>query len=447
MRVHRTVPMLVALGVIVLTGCGGGGSSGSTEDGRAAARSVTAAVDDPTGAKASPQCAAQVRTLRLDAVSSLADVVKAGAAAMRRAHPDLTIDVVADAPDYPSLAGRIGADRAAGRGVDVAVVGLDTLPTAARALGAQPLSPRVLRASYDQHLLGLGTVDGRLLGIPAQVTSLALVYNLDILGKAGVDPATLSTSDGVLAAAEKIRASGQNVQPIELPTGQQLGQWILATLAGSRGTPIQDAAGRPALNTATTRDAAAFLAKAGSYGTQSENPTEALLRFGLRRQTAMIAMDAATLAGALKFIAGRGEQGFRVGASVFPSLPGGSRHPVALGSALSVLATDRCQREMATELVVTVLSPEIVAAGTQASSSIPVDTAAVDQLGTFYATYPQLRPFLALTGSLIRPPAWAGTRGAQEPAALSAQVARILRGENPAQTLAAAQTEAEDLTQ
>lgn len=449
MRICRMVPLVVALGMISLTACGGGSSGsagGGGPAGRSVAASATAAVDSPTGARASVQCAAQVQTLRLAAISTFGDVARAGAAAMRSAHPGLTVDIVADAPDYPSLAEQIRADRAAGRGVDVAIAELDELPRLTRELGAQPLSARSLRASYDQRLLGLGTVGGRLVGIPAQVTSLALVYNQDALAQAGVDPRSLSSTDGVLAAAERIRSAGHGIQAIDLPTGQGRGQWLLAALASSRGTPIQDAAGRPALTTPAAREAAAFLAKAGGYGPQTANATDALLRFGLRRQTAMLAMSVGSLVGALEFVAGSGARGFRVGATPFPTLPGGTDHPVALGSALSVLATDRCQREMATELIVTLLSPDVVAAGARVASTIPVDTAAVGQLDAFYARYPQLRPFLGLAGALVRPPAWGGSRGAQEAAALSAQVARLLGGADPGRTLTAAQAEAEDLT-
>ncbi len=101
---------------------------------------------------------------------------------------------------------------------------------------------------------------------------------------------------------------------------------------------------------------------------------------------------------------------------------------------------------MATELVVSLLSPDVVVASTEALSYIPVDTQAVSQLGSFYDTYPQLKPFLALTGSLVKAPAWGGARGGELPSALSDQVVRIVKGEDPAKTLAAAQAEAVELT-
>ncbi|KEZ38059.1 extracellular solute-binding protein [Frankia sp. CeD] len=449
-RIRRMLPLPVAAAMIILTACGGGGDASPADPAeslRPTARPADAGVDNVAGAKASPACVAQVKTLRMSAVGTLNDVAKSGKAYLEKAHPGLTVDLNTSAPDYTSLVQQISADRSAGRSVDVAVAGFDLLPTFARDLGAQELSPRLLRASYDQRLVGLGQVAGKQIGIPQQVSSLALVYNLDVLQKAGVDPATLGTTDGVIAAADKIKASGQNIQPLDLPTGQQFGQWILNTLASSKGTPIQDANGRPALNTPAAREAAAFLAKAASYGTHSADPTQqGLLRFGIRRQTAMTAVTVASVAGGLKFIAGQGTKGFRAGAVPFPTLPGGTQHPVAGGNALTVLSTDRCQREMATELVVSLLSPDVVAASTEALSYIPVDTQAVSQLGSFYETYPQLKPFNALIPSLVKAPAWSGARGGEVPSAISDQVQRILKGEDPVRALAAAQSQAVELT-
>lgn len=449
-RIRRELPLTLAAAVITLTACSGG-SSGSASPAaslRPTARAATAGVDNVAGAKASPECAAKVKTLRVATVGTLNDVAKSGKAYMEKAHPGLTVELNTTAPDYTSLVRQISADKSAGRTFDVAVAGFDLLPTFARDLGAQPLEPRkLLRATYDQRLLGLGTVNGKQIGIPQQVSTLALVYNLDILQKAGVDPATLTTTDGVIAAADKIKASGQKVQPLDLPTGQQFGQWELNTLASSKGTPIQDAAGRPALTTPAAREAAAFLAKAGTYGPQSADPTaQGLLRFGIRKETAMTAVTVASVAGGMKFVADQGAKGFRGGAIPFPTLPGGTQHPVAGGNALTVLSTDPCQREMATELVVSLLSPDVVVASTESLSYIPVDTEAINRLASFYAAYPSLTAFNALVPSLVKAPVWGGARGGELPTALSDQIVRIETGADPVKTLDAAQTEAEEYT-
>jgi multiple sugar transport system substrate-binding protein len=173
---------------------------------------------------------------------------------------------------------------------------------------------------------------------------------------------------------------------------------------------------------------------------------DGLLRFGVRRETAMTGSSMASLAAGLRFIRGQGEKGFRVGVVAFPTLPGGSRHPVAGGNGLAVLSTDRCQREMATELVVALLSPDVVAASTEAYSYLPVDTIAVSRLAPFYRKFPELAQFNALVPNLVPAPAWGGVRGGELPEKISDQVLRIMTGADPAATLAAAQREAEALT-
>jgi multiple sugar transport system substrate-binding protein len=446
----RRAPSLVLLAVAVtVAACGGGGSGTSpTESLRPTARAASAGVDNVAGATTSPECAAKVKTLRMAVVGTLNDVAKSGKAYMEKAHPGLRVEITSTAPNYVALVQQISADRSAGRGVDVAVAGFDLLPTFADKLGAQELSPRLLRATYDQRFVKLGQVGGRQVGIPQQVSVPVLVYNLDVLQKAGVDPKTLTTTTGVIAAADKIKASGQKVQPIDLPTGQQFGQWFLNTLASSKGTPIQDAAGRPALDTPAAREAAAFLAKVGTYGPQSDDPsTQGLLRMGIRKETAMLGATVASVAGGLRFIRQQGAKGFRAGVVPFPTLPGGSQHPVAGGNALTILSTDTCQRQMATELVVALLSPDVVAASTEALSYLPVDTQAGRQLEPFYREFPELTQFNALAPELVAPPAWRGARGGELPTTISNQVVRIMTGADPAATLAATQRQAETLTQ
>jgi multiple sugar transport system substrate-binding protein len=441
-----SLPVLLTAAVVALAACGGGGGS-SVPDLKPTARVASAGVGGVNGATASPQCAAKVKSLDFYGVSALSDVAKSGKAYMEKAHPGLTVTLNVTAQNYTQLVQQISADKAAGKQVDVAVAGFDYLPVFAKQLGAQELSPSLLRSTYDQRFLKLGQVDGKQVGIPDQVSVPVLAYNADVLAKAGVDPTTLTTTDGVLAAAEKIKAADPGIQPIDLPTGQQFGQWYLDTLANSKGTPIQNADGSPNLNTPAALEGAQFLAKVGGYGPQSDDPsTSGLVRFGLRKQTAMVGATVAAIGGGLKFIQNEGAKGFKVGVVPFPTLPGGTEHPVAGGNALTVLSTDECQKEMATEMIVSLLAPDVVAAGVEAVSYLPVDTAAASELSSFYQQYPQLTQFTALAGALVRAPAWPGARGGEVPQALADGVLHIMQGTDPAKGLADAQAKATQLT-
>lgn len=50
------------------------------------------------------------------------------------------------------------------------------------------------------------TVDGKVYGFPVAVEAWGMAYNVDLLNKAGVDPATLTSQEGYRAAFEKIDA-------------------------------------------------------------------------------------------------------------------------------------------------------------------------------------------------------------------------------------------------
>lgn len=56
--------------------------------------------------------------------------------------------------------------------------------------------------------LGAYVVDGKLYGIPMQLSNVSILYNKDLLAKANVDPASLATWDGFLAAVKQLKAAG-----------------------------------------------------------------------------------------------------------------------------------------------------------------------------------------------------------------------------------------------
>ncbi len=450
-RARKGMVRLLTLAAVVFmaTACGVGGSSGPSVNSslRPTARPATAAVDDVNGARASTQCATKVKTLRMTVSGPLNDTAKSGKAYMEKAHPGLTVEITSTATTYTQIVQQISADASAGRTTDLAVAGFDLLPTFVQQLDAQELAPRLLRASYDQRFTTLGKVGKQLYAVPQQVSVPVLLYNSDMLAKAGVDPKSLADTAGVIAAADKIKSALPSVQPIDLPTGDQFGQWFLNTIAGSKGANIQNAEGRPNFTTDAARAAAGFLAKVGSYGPQSKTPTDALVRFGLSKQTAIAGASINSVVPGLRGLEQQGKGAFPLGVAPIPVLPGGTQHPVAGGNGLVVLATDRCQNEMATELMVSLLAPDVVAAGVEALSYLPVDIEAANRLVPLYQQFPQLVPFNATVDSLVRAPYWTGTRGGEVPAFASDEVQKIMMGADPAATLTELQSQAENLTQ
>jgi multiple sugar transport system substrate-binding protein len=96
--------------------------------------------------------------------------------------------------------------------------------------------------------------------------------------------------------------------------------------------------------------------------------------------------------------------------------------------------------------MVSLLAPDVVAAGVEALSYLPVDMEAANQLVPLYQKFPQLVPFNAAVASLVRAPYWNGPRGGEVATLASDAVQKIMMGADPATTLAEVQRQAEDLT-
>jgi multiple sugar transport system substrate-binding protein len=107
-------------------------------------------------------------------------------------------------------------------------LGLEDLAQAPYNVAA--LRPRFVPYAYDQATNRRGAV----VAVPTDVGPGTLLYRQDILARAGVDPAMLSTWDGYVAAGEKIKAATgahlvahvQQIKDILIRTGLQPGQGL-----------------------------------------------------------------------------------------------------------------------------------------------------------------------------------------------------------------------------
>lgn len=68
------------------------------------------------------------------------------------------------------------------------------------------------RADFEKTVysapLNAYVVDGKLYGVPIQLSEVLLIYNKDLVAKAGVDPASLTTWDGFLEGLKKTKGAG-----------------------------------------------------------------------------------------------------------------------------------------------------------------------------------------------------------------------------------------------
>lgn len=97
----------------------------------------------------------------------------------------------------------------AGNAPDVVLLDNPAVPDAASAgLIAPANDVGIDTTGFDANLAGPGTVKGVTYGVPVGANTLGLYYNKDILDKAGVDPASITSWVSLTAALQKVKAKG-----------------------------------------------------------------------------------------------------------------------------------------------------------------------------------------------------------------------------------------------
>jgi multiple sugar transport system substrate-binding protein len=142
---------------------------------------------------------------------SQGDALKAQIAAFEKANPDITID----------LEGKPSTDIIAGLVANGNAPGVDAVATQFRAsslvqAGALAdlasyfkASPAAFQSQFPKTFIDILTKGGKLLGLPYTTTTAVVYRNLDVLKKAGIDPAQpVKTWADWLAQMQKVKDSG-----------------------------------------------------------------------------------------------------------------------------------------------------------------------------------------------------------------------------------------------
>ncbi|MEP7241515.1 MAG: extracellular solute-binding protein [Devosia sp.] len=145
------------------------------------------------------------------ATGAVGDVVKAQIAAFEKANPDITVD----------LEGKPSTDIIAGLIANANAPGVDVVTTQYRASSLVQAgvladltsyfaaSSPEFQSQFPKSFIDILTKGGKLLGIPYTTTTSVVYRNLDVLKKAGIDPAEpVKTWADWLAQMQKIKDSG-----------------------------------------------------------------------------------------------------------------------------------------------------------------------------------------------------------------------------------------------
>lgn len=149
-------------------------------------------------------------------------------------------------------------------------------------------------ADVSSYKTSIATVDGKIYGVPWDLDPGLLFYREDLLDKAGVDPASLTTYDSLLDAADRLRVKTGSAGPIHLEKGAFLGQLWLEMFANQSGTSMTDQKGELRLDSDEYRRIFTWLKTVADEGLGShaeytgpehlqllENGTEALVPWAI----------------------------------------------------------------------------------------------------------------------------------------------------------------------
>ena len=135
-------------------------------------------------------------------------------------HPDIRIQYRAPAPTYDDGHQTMMREAVTNQLPDVYYSGFHLLTELTHTLEKRKqivdLGPLLAaegaefrKANYSDRILALGKVDGKLYGLPFNASTPIMMYNADLVKKAGGDPDRMpDTWDGIMALAKQIKASG-----------------------------------------------------------------------------------------------------------------------------------------------------------------------------------------------------------------------------------------------
>lgn len=323
-----------------------------------------------------------------------ANTQKVVAAAFMKQHPDIAVKFRPVTPDYTTGLETILRQSAVGQAPDITFQGtnlMGQLVDRGLAVDLTPMLatiPDLAAAGYTPSILNLGRFNGRQHAMAFLIGSPVLYYNLDLVRRAGGDPAQLpATWEEAIALASRIRALGPEIMGIYYAYTD----WMFQNLVSLMGSPMMDEARRQLLF-----DGPAGLAAMRTLGRfVSEGGMRPMTRVAAQEQFAAgtlgILGDVGSLVGTYEQrLAGR----FGWAAVPLPGFAGvTSRGAVVGGNAAMILTRDPVKQRAAWAYIRFATGPEGQAILTRENGEPPVNTLALGPayLGSFYDDNPRYR--------------------------------------------------------
>jgi multiple sugar transport system substrate-binding protein len=184
------------------------------------------------------------------------------------AHPNVTLNVSTGAPTTDDLLTKLSAGFTSGNYPDISYAYGSWATELAGSGHTQNLTrlvadPAMAWNEIPAAARATATVDGKVIGVPALVDNLALIYNKKVFDEAGAAYPTDSWSwDDFRAAAKRLTNPSKNIYGTAYSvSGSEDTTWHLWPMLWQRGGKILDEHGKPAFNSDAGVAALEFLRK------------------------------------------------------------------------------------------------------------------------------------------------------------------------------------------
>ena len=262
-------------------------------------------------------------------------------------------------------------------------------------------------ANYSAKILALGKIDGKQYGMAVNASTPLMYYNVDLVKKAGGDPAKMPDNwNDVIALSAKIKATGSGIAGMAYNIQEWPDDWLFRALILQAGGDMLDAAGT---KVAFDKVALPQLVNMRRFVTEGGMP---LIDWDQSRQqfiAGQIGMFFDTPA-RMRQVTDLVGSKFTLGTDVFPiddkakgGLPTG-------GNSAIITASDAAKKKAAWEFVKFMTGPLAQQIVVETTGYLPTNKLAVgpDYLGPFYAANPNFR---TITKQMDRSVPWQGYPG------------------------------------
>lgn len=341
---------------------------------------------------------AQARlTLRVTAApSTVASMYQAMGTAFSAKHPDIAVDIDTTQRDYDALVQATLRDGLTDRLADVSIQGNNKLRLYVDRGMAVPLDDYLAAdakspdSTLSPSVASIGRFSGKVYGLGLSVSTPVVFFNLDLVRKAGGDPANLPTTwDGILELGRKINDPATSTLGAYFTYDQA--DWFWIALIESQGGHMMNAdESQLGFKGAEGLKAMQLLQAFGQAGqAQIDMPRDQVRQLFAAGKLGMLVDSSSSLGNFQSQSKGR----FDIAVGRFP-LPNSQGRLPAGGALGVVFAKDPQRQQAAWEFLRFAAGAEgqmIIARNSSymvANSRVATDP---DQLGKFYAEQPQMK--------------------------------------------------------